>query len=226
MKYPIVKIAIVLLVGLAIGCNDDEAPEDPYNIELGDFYLLPESVAQMPYLGKVKAIYVDSLGEEVTMDISETALTSPNGEASFYKYDVYTTGDSVKYTYGAQEKSFELDFEALDLNYSLTLRTTLSINDPTAREVLDGMTLARKEQGNYYYSFAFYDVIDVRNSQSSPILPYNFGPITFWDKTFDVALANEILAGLSIREYFNYTDGLLAFEDHDGRVWRFDRFED
>ncbi|MCF8238902.1 MAG: hypothetical protein K9I85_12140 [Saprospiraceae bacterium] len=105
-------IALLLLVGF--GCQKEECSFSngcgKYNVDLGRWELLNSSLAKIPYFGKSEAIFVDSIGSSASMKITELTLFD---SLDWYtdKYDVYETGDTIRYYYQSQKKGFYLQLK-------------------------------------------------------------------------------------------------------------------
>ncbi|MBK8888154.1 MAG: hypothetical protein IPN46_17105 [Saprospiraceae bacterium] len=83
----------------------DNEMDDKYNVNIGSYNLLQSSIDAMPYLGKKSIVFVDSSANEMVFVINERPV-SQYKSATLYKYNVYEVGDTVKYHYSSQYKTF------------------------------------------------------------------------------------------------------------------------
>ena len=151
LKQPIISskpfLIILISLGVAVGfisCNKDEiivVPEEEEEIkvdpiEIGDYFLLPESIEQLPYLEKEFVTFVDSFGNEVVFEIEEKELEL-RGPATLFRYDVYEEGDVIEYNFRNQRKEIILSNESLNLTFKIVLRAYPFYGDPESLAIAD-----------------------------------------------------------------------------------------
>lgn len=209
------------------GDNDTPLPAvDKYNVDIGEFYLLDESIEATPYFGKQYVTFVDSLGNKMKFHIDEKERSlSKTAIGTLYRYNVYEQGDTVRYFYTKEYKYCKLTTPSADLGLTISLSAQPYYFGPNNQGVSDKLQILyeRDIEGKNSTSLAFYITIDGRT------LGFNYAPsqelseITFFNKTFEHVFYLEFLKPKSLF-YFNYEVGIVAFRDPDGKMWRFERF--
>ena len=193
------------------------------DVEIGDYFLLPENLDILPYENKFKVIFTDSLLNHVTFQVS--FANTYVSDAIMYKYNVHTQGDTVKYCYSSQRKTFNLRNDSLGISFSNTVYASPYYSDPESGFIADLMDV--------YYSdlhdnlLTAYGVFSKMLNQRT--FPYAFGEnekhteISFHGKTFvNVEKSNSFEPKILV--YYNFTEGIVAFTDKTEKLWRFESF--
>ncbi|MBK7343952.1 MAG: hypothetical protein IPJ06_13185 [Saprospiraceae bacterium] len=224
----LIIISFLLLVGF--GCQKEECSFSngcgKYNVDLGRWELLNSSLAKIPYFGKSEAIFVDSIGSSVSMNITELTLFD---SIDWYtdKFDDCETGDTIRYYYQSQKKRFLLTVKSLNIYYLLDASSgpVIFCEEQPIGKGADFLSIWRKEQDStsFFYDFVFSDVLNPRTSTCQFELPHDEGPIDYFGKTFETSLHYMDYYPYFI-ERFNYEYGIIALRDHSGKIWRFDHF--
>ena len=196
---------------------------DKYNVDIGSFTLLSESLEMLPYLDKIGVVFMDSLANELVLTIQESQVILTNG--TLFHYDVYEPGDTVRYGYRSQYKSFHLRNDSLDLSFTISLAARPYYSDPTSSYVADVTSILRNVSGvPYSLVQVFYHVLNQRTWPEVFLSAENIGFLAIFNKNFDDVLLTEYF-GSKPMVYFNYDVGIVSFTDHTDKQWRFDRFQ-
>ncbi len=228
MKNQLNILVTLLALTLISNCakNDDEqiTSEGDTNvtiIDIGEYTLLEESIAALPYLNKTSITFVDSLANQVEFSIQEFDLLQIDS-AFLYKYNVYEPGDTVLYKYAGEIKRFKLQNDSLGMVFDLSLRARPYYEDPEQGYVADVLEIiCSNPDSENSYSTVFYHVVDRR--------------------TWPFYIPSEVISGIEIIErlfydvylglydksevYFNFEYGIVSFTDRDENLWRFESME-
>ena len=193
-------------------------------IELDGYKLLQSSLDTMPYNGKQRVLFVDSVRNTLILNISEQDKIM--GNPIRYKYNVFEQGDTVAYKYGAEFKRFEIYNENEEIYFDHTLKTHINPVDTTEVYVADALTIFYKvpDSPSYYAAGIFFHFTaqrthpDIINSATT-VIP----EMVFIGKTFQDVWHRDV-PDPTLKLYYNYEVGIVAFRDESGRLWRFDRF--
>lgn len=198
------------------------APVDKYNIDIGSFELLDESITQFPYQNKTLAVYRDTVGNEVLFRVSE-ALHEP-ARSTLIRYNVYLPGDTVRYSYDYEYRHAGLYCEELDVRFTVNLKAEPYHPDPTTEYVADVLNVFIYNQGSTTKSTqVFWHVLDQRTWPEVFSATSNIASLNVFDQVFQNVFVTNISNPIS-KVYFNYDVGIVSFTDHAGKRWRFDRF--
>lgn len=221
-------ILISCAITALFACNDDNITliiEENDAIDIGSYYLLETSIANLPYLDKSQVIFVDSLQNQITFTIDERELYFPDKPGHLFRYNVNEEGDTVRYSYKSEVKRFTIANDSLELNYDFTLAARPYYNDPESGYVADIINIfcrVPEQLPEIIASQVFSAIVDQRTYPIS----YNtdqFEHMEFIGRTFEDVYHNNFSDPVS-DVYFNYTFGILSLTDHTGKQWRFERF--
>jgi hypothetical protein len=228
------QISITLLLALFTlpflsSCNlDDGTDVDPEEglpaIDIGSYSLLPESIAQIPYVNQSGIIFVDTFGTEVFFSIEEEDIFESSA-ANYYKYDVFEEGDTVVYEFNTEIKTFNLVSTALGMQFRLRLRAMPYYGDPESEAVADIMEISLPflNSPNFSSQIVFRHEVDTRSYPTS----FNNEPIPeieIFDRAFTEVIWNDYTNPIS-QVYFNFEHGIVSFTDYQGKQWRFEDFQ-
>lgn len=228
------KTFLILLVFVFFSScnkNDDDTPipeeEDRYNVDIGEHFLLIESIEKLPYLGKSNAQFVDSLENQMILTIRESEFIS---KGAYFKYNIYEQGDTVTYNYTSEIKYFVLENDSMDLYLYMPLKASpyydynnlenAHLDNENVADILNIFCRTPDSAGTMRI---FRDVIAQRTHPKLVDTNITIEEIIFFNKTFNNVIYTELVE-MKSRLYFNYEVGIVAFEDHSGKLWRFERF--
>lgn len=217
---------------LLFSCNDDDEittlPENEYLIELGNYDLLPESLALFPYLGKTKAQFVDALGMEIVLDISESSEGTNYSTGTYFRYDVYEVGDTVRLNYAKEGKYMKLRNDSLDFFFNVGLVAEPHHQFLEENFVADRLNIRFNKTGEFSSnSIVFFHTINQRTWPEISSMPDTLATIDLLGREFQTVLHNSTFGYTPKSDvYFNYDFGIVYFTDHAGKAWRFDKFID
>lgn len=209
---------------MLIGCKKDKMNKLEDCIDIGEYFLLTESLEVMPYLNKKKAQFVDTLGNYIELEINERPLNDiMDSELTIYDYNVHVQGDTVRYKFRNQSKTYSLVNDTLNLYFILTLEAFPSTN-MTVSDIL-GISILNTNPNSNALSFPLGTL--VVNQRSRPeimpsLLPREYDEINFYGKKFNKVF--EIIDRVDV--YFNYEFGIVVFSDYEDKLWRFEKFID
>jgi len=193
-------------------------------VDLGTFYLNQTSLYCLPYYGKKAVTFINESGEKVKFSIDENDLDIAKN--LIYKFNVKTTGDTVLYEYRRQTKSFNIINDSLDTYFFLSLGVQVYINDPESKFISDQLNIySRDSEKDKNIYWLFNKTINQRTAPDYYDYNIKYPEITFLGRTFTKVEKSEISNQIRPPVYYNYTEGIVAFTDHENKLWRFDSME-
>jgi hypothetical protein len=219
----------ILYCAMHIGaCTEEEViPVFPEylqcDVNIGAFNLLPSSLTYTPYIGRDSVTYVDSQGAELVFLIREGKINTI--QAAIIKYDVFEIGDTVRYCYQAEKKSFLLKNAKEDIELGLSIEAKPDYNNLHPGVVSDEFNIwyNNPDPPPFSSSQVFYATIDVRTasySDNNIVIPQ----MEVFGKTFfNVEKTN--FSNPAIIVWYNRTEGIVCFIDPQGRRWRWSGFK-
>lgn len=218
---------IVLLTLLCLSCSDDlplmmEEAENEF-IHIGEYKLLEESIEQMPYQNFDQVIFVDSLGVELNFSIVNNSIFTSDSSI-LYRYNVNEIGDTVMYMYSSEVKVITLENEEQNLYFRSTLRAQPFYSDPESGKVADVYEIyCRQADVINSSSQVFIELINQR-TWPNEIQIINIQEVTILGRIFANVRMNDFIEPKS-EVMINDNFGIVSFTDHEGHLWRFERFE-
>lgn len=206
-------------------CSDEEVPFVPENeegvVDIGEYFLLPESISQLPYFNQTGIVFIDSLGDEVVFDIIENELRDIT--STLYKYNVIEVGDTVMYKYTGESISFVIENDVLDMQFNMSLSTQPYYTDPEMGWVADVLNIFCVDPSPDVYSRqVFYHVTDDR-TWPTVFQQESIEEIDILGQTFFEVWNTNFSDPKSVVNY-NYELGIVSFTDMNGKLWRFKEF--
>lgn len=219
MRNYIIWLLLVLL------CSCDKENIEPSDheklcdVELGIFKLSEASLSFVPYILNDIITFVDSAGKNLILQVNFVNRTM-DGQAVYYDYS--SNGrDTVRYCYTFDAKYYRLKAETDNININISVKCNPSFIEPNSGKFSDILDIFVDDALNKNVAHQIYcDVIDFRNNHG-----FNYGNIvmsevTFWDKKFNQVKYTDFAAP-KYRLWYNNTEGIIAFTDHDGKLWRY-----
>jgi len=102
MKHKIYSFLLPIACIFLFSCGKKDAIElaevivDPNCIDIGEYFLLPESLERIPYNGREGIQFIDSLGNVLQLSIEEFPINSIELGGTLFRYDVNVQGDTVR----------------------------------------------------------------------------------------------------------------------------------
>lgn len=235
-----VKVSFLIILFSVLSCsepsmnknNQQTAEQDDF--EQINYELKDSSISKMPYRGRTKVIFVDSLSNKLEFLIKENALETEC--MSNYNEDLQK---SEPPSWTIQSKEIKLINDSLNLIFILELTIELDNSRAHTNKLRDMLFLwtvsypDNEEKDNPLFDTKkilesrhalFQCVVDSRTSTyESPSTPLDSAVIlgrTFYDVLRQDGYEND----LSIS--FNFEYGILAFKDYQNRYWRFSHFSE
>lgn len=212
------------IIFLAFSCSKDSimpVEDDIHNVDIGVYNLLQSSIDTLPYLGKKRIVFIDTNFNNIVFEIIEKPITQFNG-AYLFKYNVYETGDTVKYHYSFQSKNFIIRNDSLNIEFDFSLEAKPYYIEPKNEYVADIINISCMDPGpEYLFKQVFYHETNTRTWPTS----WNYQSIrekVILNKTFRDVLNVGFHDPLSTVN-FNYEYGIISFTDFSGKLWRFDK---
>ena len=224
MKHNLLLFSLAFGLWMIASCKKEntdipDPTENEDSIDIGAYALLESSRNAVPYKGKSSVTFVDSAGNELIFPI--TVFANKTLEGCLYKYDVHQQGDTVKYCYKTEYDSYGLVNNANNLYFQIMLEAKPFYSDPESRKVADVLHVSIRdatETGKYHQ--VYYQTIALR---SFPLLyddNTTFAQLTFWGRDFsNVSKTNFAIPYRLV--FYNQEFGIVAFTDHNGKLWRF-----
>lgn len=219
-------LPILLFATLLFSCKkEDEGSENPPppenkdSIDIGSFKLLETSRDKIPYNGKSSVTFVDSAGNELVFPIDD--FTKKTAKGCYWKYNVNEPGDTIRYCYSAEYDNFWLKNEANNLYLQVLLEASPYYADPESGKVADVLQVFMRDELEAAKSYqVFYQTIDQRTYPESYDNNTTYPQITFWGREFFNVYKTDYTTPYRLL-YYNQEFGIVAFSDHDGKLWRF-----
>ncbi len=224
-----------LLLFLSCGSDDEEIliiKETTSIVDIGEYNLLDESLKAMPYFGGKDILFVDSIGNELEVTVTEFDIFTYSSPNYLYKYDVYEEGDTVKYAYTSQSMNFSFEAPSLEIKMNLSLMARPYYSDPESRAIADVINIfcvypepVMDTVNNLVISAAqvFYHLVNQRTWPNA-LSTFQFEEeLVLLGRSFKDVYSNQITETKS-KVYYNYELGILSFEDHTGKTWRFEKW--
>jgi hypothetical protein len=235
-KFNIFFFTGVLFCALHLGsCTYDkvvvipefpEFPEFPVDLDcdenIGAFQLLSSSLDYTPYGGKDSVVFVDSLGTELVFSVKENPIDT--FKAALIKHDVFVTGDTVRYCYQTESKSFFLENAQEDLKLKVSIDARPDYDDPAPGKVSDEFNIwyIFPDPSPFYSIQVYFATIDQRTGSFSDH-NIEIPQLEVFGKTFtDVEKPSFNSTHITI--WYNRAEGIVSFIDANGKKWRWDGF--
>lgn len=191
------------------------------DFEIGSYEILNSSFDAIPYYGKKKIVFEDSLGQLVECTISEVNSLLSGG--TFIHYNVNEPGDTVRYCYSAQRKNFSIKNDSLEINFLVSLRSAPSYSDPQSGRVADLLEIYFNDLTVTPYKG--YQVFSKMVDQRTYLNPFSsnelFATIQFHGEEFHNVEKTKF-TNPELILYYNQSEGIVAFRDKTNKLWRFD----
>jgi len=209
-----------------VSCTYETGIEpDRYNVDVGTFALLEESLAMMPYQGETQVVFVDSLEQEIIFNIAEAPFGSYTG--IILDHNVYEPGDTVRYHFSAERKTISLENDSLEVKFELSVAATPYFADLEKGYVADvTRILLYTPMSTFVAVSVFNHIVNQRTwpSASSSTIEHYDTLFVFNMEFHDVLKNSYVFLPPPSIVYFNYDVGIVSFTDHFGKRWRFERF--
>ena len=199
----------------------DPSVNEKCDTDIGSFKLLSTSFSAMPYYGKSKVIFTDSLANLAEFTIHEFDTYVINGV--LYRYNVNEPGDTVKYCYASENKGFSVSDTTLKIYLSLSLKASPYYSDPESGKVADVLNINyRNLSDTVFISWqVFYKLVDQRTYPDPYTTNEFFSSISFHGRDFQNVERTKF-SNPKLELYYNQTEGIVAFRDKTNKLWRFD----
>lgn len=214
---------ILLILFAAVSCTKIKSDTHSQVVQLGSFALLPDSRNAIPYYGNQGVRFVDSLGNEMSFQISVSSGTSLAG--CLVKHDVFEPGDSVQYCYTVNGDVIWLinTESARNINFQLILHPLPYYPDPESGSIADILDI-------WFYTAAQPPNPDARQVFNMTVNQRTYPQISDANTLIPSIQFNGMLFS-SVQKtnfsmpasdlYYNTALGIVAFTDHAGKLWRF-----
>lgn len=212
------KISNILLILfgclLFIGCDKED--ESASIVNIGKFNLLQESIDAIPYVKKNQIVFIDENQNETKFIIHENETTTSNG-ARIYRYDVIEPGDTIRYNYTKEIKSFSAINDSLGITFEFSLEAQPFEPDPESKAIADVLRISYIVSP-IIKSLLLSHEIDTRTYPES----FNNPPLDQKDilgETFFNVIESDF-GTAQTKIDFNVEFGILSFLDKADKLWR------
>jgi len=210
------SFTLLFLLGCTsfIGCDKNM---ETAVFDVGTYRLLQESIDAIPYISKNGIVFVDANQNETSFSLTESDITTSNG-ARIYRYDVFEQGDTIRYNYIKEIKTFTAQNDDLNMTFEMRLEAQPYKLDPASKAIADVLEIYLLNPENSTLSLLLSHEINTRD------FPESFNNVRIEQK--------EILGELFYNVYesdfgtlqskidFNPEFGILSFTDKEGSLWR------
>lgn len=212
----------------SIGCTyDTEAvtPKVPSGIDcdfdIGEYLLLPSNRIFLPYDGKSSITFQDSIGQSIEFRISESPLF--RGVTYLSKFGVHEPGDTIRYCYRFEHKTYTLKNDSLGTFFNLRIAACPYDADPLKEYISDKLDLGyyRWDTNLIFWRNVFCKTIDQRTFPEINDNLENFPSLLILGREFQNVERSKNPVHLN-EIFFNTTEGLVSFRDFSNKKWRFE----
>lgn len=234
------KVSSIIILFSILSCsesnNDGNSSEiaDTDDFEKVNYELKDSSIIIMPYSGRTKVTFIDSLSNKLEFKIYENELKTE----SFSNYNE-ELGKCEPPSWTEQSKEIILFNDSLDLTFILELKTERDRSVSHNKKFSDKLflwTVSHPNNDGKDYDLLDNDkILRSRHALFQCIVdPRNSGNISHWtpvDST--LILGHTFYDVLGLNSYgttndrsilFNFKYGILAFRDYKSKYWRFSHF--
>lgn len=207
MKHLLFTLASCSLLSLFSCKNEDDEFEV---IDWGAIELHASSRDALPYYGKHTAVFVDSLGEELELGITQTFNGAlPVNNRSKNKFETYTqVYDEFRLSRSAQ----------MDILARLT--PEFSSTGPQGSEVADFMHIMTINPANWQTDTLLSKMIFQGSWPFWVDDNEHYSAITFWGREFKDVERRKISSPSETEVFYNQEFGIVAFRYYGGKLWR------
>lgn len=221
----------VIFSFLFIGCEDDPLPVEAVDRWACDFQLRKYTLSQSSidvnkYKLGDKVIFVDSNKNELILNVSSVKKSSDDlGLTKMFVYDYKVKGDTAIFCYNADRLEIKLNTSDNIIRLKLGVYPKPYYDDPLSGKFSDYLHVYLFDQLEPFKSSGVFEtIIDKKNNPDILNFTKTISELTIYGKTFKDVMYNEFA---NAKNYLWYTmsEGIIAFTDHDGKKWRYDRTE-
>jgi hypothetical protein len=219
---------------LFIGCEKEPLPKEPIDpsdpwacdFQLGKYTLAQSSVDVNKYKLGQKVIFVDSNKNELKLNVENVSRSSGDlGQSKIFLYNYKIEGDTAVFCYHADFLSVNLSTTDNKIRFNLSLHTKPYYGDPLSGKFSDLIDIFIVDKSDPLKGSGVFSTII--NKQNNPdLIDYtkSIPEKALYGKTFKDVMYNQF-ANTSYYLWYTLQDGIVAFTDHDGKKWRYDRTE-
>lgn len=219
------EILIVSISFFTISCSkDDESLCNSQNV--GEFHLLENSISCIPYGNDLKLIFQDSIGNQVSLifdynnggfgSIENDFVTSCeydnllekvyHAKYDFYKYNIFDEADSLK------------------IKYYLYLYTNPFSREFGNTKISDQLAIYERSVRDTTTFFSEFSILvnrrDLSMEEEIQYFPQSTSKLILFNKSFTNIYSNN-----KSTVFYSFELGLIAFRDHDNKLWVLDHTE-
>lgn len=199
--------------------------KDSLNIQLGEFEYLATSESAIPYFGKTVAVFVDSSGVELAMQITEKGSFFTETHLPKTDFSIPENPPAGDYVYSAKRLAFNLDNEQENLHFWMWLTPNIYALESESKLVADQITVFYTDpdqptEGGQIMSY----LVDRRSYPDGADEHETIASQSFHGREFTNLIENKDQSRVQ-KMYYNEAQGIVAFTDFQGKLWRFERME-
>jgi hypothetical protein len=222
----------LLFLAICTGCDKDDLPvADPTvvvkacDFDLGAYTLHPTTVEASLYKKGQKITFVDSLNNTMVIKVAEVLRSTHFGNSVHFFYNYFVQGDTVRMCYRGDYLTTSLQSSDGKIVFSHSIGTNPLHSDPRSGKYRDVLNIILHERDDPRRGVGvFGDVIHHQNSPAESNGVKKIPSFSVFSKTFTDVRYNEYEnSGTNL--WYNTTEGIVAFKDHDGTLWRFEKVE-
>jgi hypothetical protein len=220
---------LISIIALASCHKDPEQvlPDFPWDCDydIGTYEILPSSYAAIPYEEKQNVVFMDSLENVASFQITSKEKNHLQSKMSIY--DPQNPNLIFNYCYYEDAKEYILTNDSLGLRINMNLVAEPFHPTPQSRLVGDRlyMTVYKKSFFNEYGIIGVFNTtIDQRTSHVASGNS-TLDSLNCFGKSFYQVENQPLFLDFTCSIFYTASDGVVIFNDIDGKRWRFERFE-
>lgn len=199
--------------------------KDSLDTNLGKFDYLATSESAIPYLGKTSAVFVDSLGNEMALKITEIGKDYTESRIPKGGLTIPENPPVGEYYYSAKRWILNLDNVEQNLHFWMWLTPDIYTFDPTSKLLADRLAVFYTDpdqptEGGQIFSY----LVDRRTYPDGVDEHVAIPSLTIFGREFTNLVESTDLNRVQ-KMYYNESEGIVAFTDFQGKMWRFERME-
>ena len=195
------------------------------DINLGKFDYLATSKSAIPYLEKTAVVFVDSLGNEMTLHITEKGSESTESHIPKSGHIIPENAPVGDYFYSANRLFLNLDNDQQNLHFWMWLTPDIYVLDPESKLVADRLAVFYTDPDQPTDGAQIFSYLVDRRSFPSGVDEHEIiAARSFFGREFTNLVENKDQSRIQ-KMFYNETEGIVAFTDFQGKLWRFERME-
>lgn len=208
-----------LIISIFVCCDGFNSEVCIRNQDFGKFELLPGSLNTIPFEDSVTLVFKNEMNDFLELNANPYFALGSFSTAGFCEFD-RSVWEEKRWRFDCKHVNFEHD--SLELKFKISLGAVSKHNNETPNEN-DNLAFRVKIESE---DFGYRRIMDllVDGTKVEEAVEAEFIPVwKIFDKTFsDVYHGEAESSDLTNSFYYNFTEGIVGFEDYRGVLWVFD----